>query len=218
VFAYPAQSRVDRVVAKARIYAHARASKRLQQLFAAQVGEIVWKYKLAPETVNLPARGGVDEIQVFEVRLRQSEAEASVLQAIDKAVPFPLALEVTDGAHVRFAASYKRRSEAHPAKWVIEGFFETDPCPLDGPRLPLPVALDLASLYDRIVQRHIPLAARADESLSQHVARYTLLEAKRRDQRQLAKRLAAEKQFNRRVELNAQLRSLASELDALQRA
>ena len=42
----------------------------IRDRFVSQVSEIVWKYKLAPETVNLPAKLSVQEIQVFEVALK----------------------------------------------------------------------------------------------------------------------------------------------------
>ncbi len=65
MFAYPEQAEFNRPVPKTKIYAHARPTKRLKERFVAQVGEILWKYKLAPETVNLPPRKGINEIQIF---------------------------------------------------------------------------------------------------------------------------------------------------------
>ena len=56
MFAYPKQAEVNRVVPKIKIYAHAKPSKRVKELFVSEVGEILWKYKLSPETINLPAR------------------------------------------------------------------------------------------------------------------------------------------------------------------
>lgn len=218
MFAYPTQAEFNRPVPKTKIYAHARPSKRLKELFVAQVGEILWKYKLAPETINLPPRNGITEIQVFELALRTPQLDPAVLQAIDKAIPFPLLFQLTHEGQVRFAASYKRPSEVDAAKWVIEASFQTEPQPLAAERPPLPVALDLAGLYEQIVRRHIPLAPRAGESLGDQVARYNALLAKQRTQRQLETRLAQEKQFNRKVELNAQLRELNAELALLQQS
>ena len=42
----------------------------MKDLFVAQVEQIVWQYKLAPETINLPATPGVPEIQVFGIGSR----------------------------------------------------------------------------------------------------------------------------------------------------
>lgn len=216
MFSYPKQAEFNRPVSKTKIYAHARPSKRVKEFFVAQVGEILWKYKLSPETVNLPPRNGINEIQVFEIALRTPQLDAAVLQAIDKAIPFPLLFQLTYEGQIRFAASYKRPSAADASKWVIEASFQTEPQPLDAERPSLPVALDLAGLYEQIVRHHIPLSPRSGEGIADQVARYNALTAKQRALRQLEARLAQEKQFNRKVELNAQLRELNTELALLQ--
>ena len=216
MFAYPKKAEFNRVVPKTKIYAHAKPSKWIKELFVAQVGEILWKYKLAPETINLPARNGINEIQIFEIAVKTPDLDTTVLEVIDKAIPFPLVFQLTHDGQIRFAASYKRRSEADVSKWVIEATFQTVPQPIDAERPPLPVARDLAGLYERILRRHIPLSPRAGEGIAEHVARYSVLEAKQEARRQLEGRLAQEKQFNRRVELNAQLRVLTAELATLQ--
>lgn len=215
MFAYPKQAEVNRLVPKTKIYAHAKPSKRVKELFVAEVGEILWKYKLSSETTNLPARHGITEIEVFEIALRTPELNEAVMQAIDRAIPFPLLFQFTHDDHMRFAASYKRPSEADSSKWVIEASFQTEPQPLAAERPPLPIALDLAGLYEQIVRRHIPLPPRAGESLADHVARFQAIETKRRERQQLEARLEREKQFNRKVELNAALRSVSHELETL---
>jgi len=219
LFAYPKQAEVDRTVPKAKLYAHGKVPRRVKECFVAQVGEVVWKYKLSPETINLPASEGIMEIQVFELSLRTPELDDAVLLAIDRAIPFPMVFQLAFESQVRYSASYKRPSEVDPAKWVIEGRFETGYTERSSATLEaLPVALDLASLYHQIVRRHVPLPPRPGESIADHVARYQALEARRRQHRQLQARLALEKQFNRKVELNAALRSLTQEVEALEKA
>lgn len=215
MFAYPKQAEFNRVVPKNKIYTHAKVSKRIKELFVSQVDEIVWKYKLSPETINLPARRGINEIQVFEIALKTPELDAGVLQSMDKAIPFPLVFQIVHSKQVRFAASYKRPSEADSAKWVIEASFLTEPVSPSAARSPLPVALDLASLYEQIVRRHIPLQARAGEEIAEQIIRFKTIEAKKLLKSQLENRLAQEKQFNRRVDLNASLRELSKELRVL---
>ena len=216
MFAYPKQAEFNRVVPKNKIYAHAKPSKRVRELFVSEVGEILWKYKLSPETTNLPARHGITEIEVFEIALRTPNLDEAVIQAMDRAIPFPLLFQFTHGDQIWFAASYKRPSESDASKWVIEASFQTEPQPLAGVRPPLPVALDLAGLYEQIVRRHIPLPPREGESLAEHVARLQAFKSKHRERQQLEARLEREKQFNRKVELNAALRGLNSEIQVLQ--
>src|SRR5687768_11389208 len=123
MFIYPKQSEISRVVPKTKIYAHAKVSKRIKELFATQIGQIIWKYKLSPETINLPPRSGIQEVQVFEITLKSGDIDEAVLHAIDRAIPFALVYQIVHDAQTRFAASYKRPSEADSSKWVIGSTF-----------------------------------------------------------------------------------------------
>lgn len=219
MFFYPPQTLFSRVLPKSKIYAHAKPSRAVKELFVSRIGEIVWKHKLSPETLKLPARRSITEIQVFEIALKTEDCEAvllrSILLTIDRAIPFPILFQLTHADRVRFAASYKRPSDADASQWVIEATFFLPWQSATTERPPLPVALDLAALYDQLIRRHIPLASRPGESSRDHVARHLAIEAKQREAQQLESRLTKERQFNRKVELNAQLRGLNAELVSL---
>jgi hypothetical protein len=217
VFVYPLQAAVDRPIAKAKIYAHARPSKRVRELFVAQVADIHWKFKLSPETINLPAQGGIQEIQVIELALRTPELSPAVLECIERAIPFALLLQLRHDDSIRYSASYKRPSESDASKWVIEATFQSDWSQAASVRPPLPVALDLASLYEQIFRRHIPLQPRDGESLSLQIGRFNEIQNAKKLQAQLQAKLSQEVQFNRKVELNARLRELKIQLTELQR-
>jgi hypothetical protein len=79
----------------------------------------------------------------------------------------------------------------------------------------LPVALDLLGLYEQLLRQHFAVSARAGESLRDQLDRLSLLSAKQAAVAKLESRLAQEKQFNRKVEINAQLRTIRTELHAL---
>ena len=178
LFAYPAQATFNRMVPKSKIYEHAKPSRRVRECFVAEVEQIIWKYKLAPETINLPARPGVPEIQIFAIHLRTEELSEAVLRTIDKAIAFPIFFELLNGQRIKSSAAYKRPSEADSAKWVVDGYFETDWMSTEEPRSPLPVALDLAGLYEQMLRRHIPLPTRKGETLKGHVERVNAIRGK----------------------------------------
>lgn len=229
LFDYPARAKVGRVVPKNRIYAAGKPGRRVRDQITRQVEKIVWQYKLAPETINLPNSKAVPEIQVFTVALKSGrltdELPEDILRCIDRAIDFPIIFELTasskDGAtenRIRVAVSYKRPSEAEAGKWVVgDGYFSTDWFPADTPRVPLPVALDLTRLYEQILQILIPVSARDGESLASLVERYRRIIMKQRDCQRLEARLHREKHFSRKVELNRELRELRDDLEALNR-
>lgn len=215
LFSWPSQAAVGRAVAKSKIYAHAKPTAALRALFVEQVESITWAYKLSPETINLPAKPAVPEIEVFEVALKLPDISHSVLRCIDKAMPRPILFNLRFEGHTKPIAAYKRPSDAASDQWVL-GDYHAAPWQKDGEsRLALPMALDLQSLYEQLLRQHLPVPSRAGESLRDQLDRLAALAAKQAAAAKLEARLSAEKQFNRKVEINAQLRTIRTELEAL---
>lgn len=221
LIAYPRQAAFGRVVPKNKIYERSGANTRLKDLFVEQVEQIVWQYKLAPETINLPARPGVPEIQIFSIQLRATELHEDVLRCIDGAVQFPILFELNQGqgeqAKTQVVAAYKRPSEADASRWVLSSYFTSNWIPAATTRTAMPLALDMAHLYAALLQGLLPLPARPQEALPDWIARIEQAARKRREVEKAQARLAREKQFNRKVEINAALRQLKSELEQLSR-
>lgn len=235
LYEWPRAAAFGRVIPKNKIYEHASANTALKDVFVREVDQIVWSHKLAPETVNLAATKQVAEIQVFRITARTATLDRDVLRAIDKAIPFPLIFELVHGNRVKLVAAYKRPSEAASSRWVVGDYFEGDWLPEDASRAPLPVALNLGALYERLLSplvegqtaRLIPGAgdspatpgsATALEepiSLEARIAQAEALKAKTREVDRIKALLAREKQFNKRVAINADLRAAKQELERL---
>mgnify|MGYP000958376512 CR=1 FL=1 len=214
---YPKQAAFGRILPKNKIYEHSGANTRLKDLFVEQVEQIVWQYKLAPETINLPARPEVPELQIFSILLKTSELNLDVLRCIDGAVQFPILFELNFDGRTQVIAAYKRPSESDGSRWVLSDYFATAWLPSGLERAAMPLALDLGGLYEQALHRLIPTPARPQESIADLVARVELVAAKQREVEKAASKLAKEKQFNRKVEINATLRQLKSELEELSR-
>jgi hypothetical protein len=215
LFNFPKPAVFERVLPKSKIYAHSKPTSAVKELFVKQVDKIVWQYKLAPETINLPAKPNVPEIQVFTIALKTPELSEDVLRCIDQAIPLPIFYQLAFANRIKIKAAYKRPSDADAGKWVTESYFETDWLDKDTDRAELPVVLDLAGLYEQLLRPLMPFPPRAGESIKAQVERLGLLRTKQNEYRKLEARLHKEAQFNRKVELNTQLRNLKKQLETL---
>ena len=220
LYAWPKQAAFGRVVPKSKIYEHAAVSAALKERFVQQVEQINWAYKLAPETVNLPATPAVAEIQVFRISLKGASLDHEVLKAIDRAIPFPLIFELVQGGRIKLVAAYKRpaqnpKSAADSSRWVMGSYFETDWQPESSPRQPLPGALNLGALYEKLMYHLSPLIPRPQEPLADLLERGEQVQARQREIDRITSQLKREKQFNRKVELNTTLRRLKTEYTEL---
>jgi Domain of unknown function (DUF4391) len=218
---YPAKAAFGRVLPKSKVFVFGKVTRSLRDRFATEIDKIVWRFKLAPETINLPAGPGVTEIQVFAVDLKPGVKELTedLLYCIDAAIGFPIIFEVTAPGgkddRVKVVAAYKRPSAADSSKWVVGEYFSTEWMQADTKRSPLPVALNLTSLYEQMLRQLTAVAGRPGETLQDLVERHRLMAIKQREVARLEDRLKREKQFNRKVELNAQVRAAKAEVEAL---
>lgn len=215
LYQYPEKAAFGRVVPKIKIYEHSRAGNALRNQFVKQIDKIIWQYKLAPETINIPAKGGILEIQVFRIELKTAELDESVLRSIDKAIPHPVFYELVYDGRIKMTAAYKRPGDASGNKWFAESYFDQPWVAENAKRVELPVALNMGGLYEQMLGACLPLPARKSENLKSHVERLMQIQRKEIEADKLKARLRKERQFNRKVEINAELRALQAQINKL---
>ena len=221
LFAYPKNAAFGRMVSKEAIYRHSTLSGRVTELFVRQLERITSSYKLAPVTINLPATPTLPQIQVFSIQLRQEGCAPEILDAIDGAVQFPLLFELCYQNRVRGAAAWKRLAEppvagAATGKWIISSHFSGPWLAQDAPRTALPHALNLEALYAALLEPLLPLAARPGEALAERIARIETAKKLQLEIERCEKKLHNEKQYNKKITINQELRAVQARLSSLQ--
>lgn len=215
LLAFPDKAAVNRQITKKKLFEWIQANTTIKNLFAAQVERMIWAYKLSPETINLSSKDGIEEIQIFEIFLKGSELDNELLKSIDKAIPSPILFVLYDEQSIQYRAAYKRISDVDSTKWIVGDYFESTWMAKRYIKSDLPQALDLKCLYHSLLQELIPLAKRQDESIEQLLTRYQALNQLERKSEQLQKKLHQEKQFNYKVQINAQLRDVKKQIEQL---
>ncbi|ENQ8616749.1 DUF4391 domain-containing protein [Vibrio fluvialis] len=222
---FPDKAKFGRVVPKNKIYEHSAASVGLKSLFVEQVDQILWAYKLSPNTLNIPHTSEISEIQVFSVKLKGDEVDNSVLKAIDLAIPFPILFEVwgASGEQGHYAACYKRKAENDQSKWVCSHYLRSEifnsgeALTVNSEVLGLPTAIDMEELYQKLLARLLSIPKRPAESIEDVIERLVAIKTLEKQIAQLKKKMHAEKQFNRKVEMNTACRKLREELEQLKK-
>ena len=235
LYDWPKTSVFKRVIPKSKIYKHAEANKALKDFFVSEVEQVVWSHKLAKETINLDATKSVREIQVVQIVLKIDSINTKILQAIDKAIPFPILFELSYEDRKKLVAAYKRPSESDSSRRVISNYFYGEWKPSDTPRIPMPVALNLGALYEQILSLLIfrQTAALVGEitphstlkisdpdgmqavSFEEKTKHAEAVMVQIRKIKRIQAKLKQEKQFNKRVALNGELRAEVQNLEQL---
>jgi len=130
-------------------------------------------------------------------------------------MPRPMLFNLRFECRTQAVAAFKRPSETNASQWVV-GDYHASPWQADSLARPgLPMALDLEGLYEQLIRQHLSVPARQGETLQEQLDRLAELHSKQLDANKLLHRMAKEKQFNRKVMMNAELRNLQQSIDKL---
>jgi hypothetical protein len=215
LYRFPEKAAFGRPLPKTRIYEHAAPGAKVKQAFVRDVEKITWSYKLSPDTINLPAGEGVEEMQIFSVSLRSEVCSHDLLLAMDKAIPSPILFILGWNGKSRYAAAYKRPGGTGKGGPMVSRYFETGWISDEAEKIELPIVLNLGILYQTVLKSIIPLAPRKDEGLEEIVLRAETVRTREREMERLGAVMNRERQFNRRVEMNQTLNGMKREIETL---
>lgn len=213
---FPKTTEFNKRIPKQKFYENLNVTPSLKRLFADQIKLICWRNKLAATTMNVAAGQNVTEIEVLEIRLQKGRLDEAVLQQIDKAIPYHILFLLTYGGNEQAWIGYKEAAGAGKNAFKIGRYYHTDWVPEGSLQFSID-GLDLDAVYAGLVRQIAgdALSSAPGETLRETVARN---EAKRQLEKQIAalqNKTSKEKQLNRQVELNGELKRLRKELDAL---
>ena len=95
LYRWPEAAKFGRRVPKEKFYEQTTVNTAVREKFISDVQRITWAYKLAEATINLPGTTAVPEVQVFTIDSKATDVGEPILNAIDKAIPFPIIFEIT---------------------------------------------------------------------------------------------------------------------------
>lgn len=164
------------------------------------VERITWLYKISPHTADFRHGDEVVEIQIFAVEFKKGVVNKRELVAIQKIIPYPILFIVHGKSYFT----------------VEDELFESDKQFLSSDSLTIEKrSAKLTDLFEDIAAVFIPLQRKHGESIADLVTRYKKLQTLQRDIATLQRKVNTEKQPNKRIELNNELKKLCAEQAAL---
>ncbi len=205
---FPLSTEFNKRIPKQKFYKNLSVSPILKCIFVEQIRVIC-------STMNLAAGETVTEIEVFEVCLSTPQLDEAVLRQIDKEIPYHILFLLEYEGKYQAWTAYKEAAGSGSNAFKIGTYYHTDwmeesalPLKLDG--------LNTDKVYENFVRQIAgETLSGADETLKESVER-----DKRRQELQkqiaiLQVKVRREKQLNKQVQLNAELKRLKKELEEL---
>ena len=205
----PASAAFNRRIPKQKFYEELPLTPALRRVFVGQINAIWWRSKIAPATANLAPGRTVTELEVFELQLAQPSLDEGVLRAIDKRIPYPILYLLTCDGRCQAWIGYQPAGQAG-----AQVYYHTAWQPQEDLMLELR-GLDTDAAYENFVRQIAggALNAPATEPLQQSIARDQRRRALEKQITVLQNKIRREKQLNRQVELNGELKRLRKELE-----
>ncbi|GFR37318.1 hypothetical protein PRECH8_06140 [Insulibacter thermoxylanivorax] len=215
MFQLPSSTLVNRKIPKNKFYEKLQANHHLKELFTEQVDSIIWKHKLSMDTIRLEPKEDIEEIQIFEVHLKVQTYSLELLRSIDKAIPYPILHVLTYDGQAKLAVAYKERNQTDDNRSVVRSYHETDWQPMESIEMNILQGLDLKAVYENIIRQLLPIKVKPEIELTAVLERQAQIDKLTQECERLESKIRAEKQFNKKVELNMELQRKRKELNQL---
>ena len=210
----PKSTEFNRRIPKQKFYENLTVSPALKRIFVEQIRVIWWRNKIAPSTMNLAAGETVTEIEVFEVCLSAPQLDEAVLRQIDKEIPYHILFLLEYEGKYQAWTAYKEAAGSGTNAFKVGTYYHTDwmeeaalPLKLDG--------LNTDKVYENFVRQIAgeALTSGAGETLKESVERDKRRQELQKQIAALQVRVRRERQLNKQVQLNVELKRLKKELE-----
>lgn len=212
----PKTTEFNKRIPKQKFYEHINVTPALRRIFVDQIKVVYWRNKIAPSTLNLEAGNNVTEIEVFEVKLNCIPLDVSVLRQIDKEIPYHIIFLLEYEGKYQAWTAYKEKARSGFNVFKVDTYYHTDWLLEDELVLKLN-GLNMDTIYENYVRQIAGdvLHTGEAESLKESVERNKQIQLLQKQIVTLQKKIRKEKQLNRQIELNAELKCLRKEISEL---
>lgn len=213
----PKSTEFNKRIPKQKFYDNLTVSPTLKRSFVDQIRIIYWANKIAPSTVNLAEGKNVTEIEVFHIRLNQETLDENVLKQIDREIPYHILFVLEYDGKYKAVMGYKEAAGSGKASFKVDRYYQTEWLPENE----LPVHLDglnVDAVYENFVRQiagNTLQAVTPQETLKESVARNDRRDELQKQINKLQAKIRKEKQLNRQMEMNTELKKLRKELEEI---
>ena len=213
----PKTTEFNKRIPKQKFYENMDVSPALKKVFVEQVKIIYWRNKIAASTTNLATGNDVTELEVFEVRLNSPVLDDGLLRQIDREIPYHILFLLEYQRKYQAWIGYKEAAASGNKAFKVNGYYHTEWLTED--ELPLKLeGLSVDAVYENFVRQIAGDKLNSEtsgESLKESVARDEQKQALQKQIDTLKAKIRKEKQLNKQMQMNNELKKLKKKLEDL---
>lgn len=191
----PKSCEVNKFIPKKTFYEKVNISNSIKQDFMDKLEKLYWKYKLSEDTINIRKTEEIEEIEIFELKLKEKCNVKNLIKTITKDISYIILFIINYNDEVQYAI--KVGDDILTTDWNEEKEFEF-------------IGINLKEVYDNIVRKFI------NDDSNKNINDIIEINKQKNELNKkieiLKNKIKHEVQFKKKVELNQELRNLEREL------
>lgn len=195
----PKECIVDKFIPKKIFYEKVSLSSNLKQEFVDKIDKIYWKYKISEDTLNISKTENVEEIEIFELTLKEKVNCQNIIKVITKNIPYIILFEICYKDEVQYAI--KHNDDIYFTNWNEKIDFNFN-------------GIDLNAVYENII-RSVTNISEQSNNIDEELEKDKKLKEVQKEIERLESKMKSEKQFNKKVELNKNILELKKQKEEL---
>lgn len=195
----PKECVVDKFIPKKIFYEKVSLSSNLKQEFVDKVDKIYWKYKISEDTLNISKAKNIEEIEIFELTLKERVNCQNIIKVITRNIPYIILFEICYNDEVQYAI--KHNDDIYFTNWNEKIDFNF-------------YGIDLNIVYENII-RSVTNISKQDNNIDEELEKGKKLKEVQKEIERLETKMKSEKQFNKKVELNKNILELKKQKEEL---
>lgn len=198
MFNLPKECEVNKFIPKKVFYEKVGVSSSIKDDFVNLVDRITWLYKLSPDTIGISKTEKVEEIEIFQIDLKEKKVPTTILKTITKGIPYKILFVLKYDNELCYSVKVE---DFYSSEWNTKLDFDYN-------------AINLEIVFENIVKNIIGENDN-NNSFNDIIETKNVLNDLENKINNLKNKLKKEKQFNKKVELNKKLNELINEMEAL---
>ncbi len=194
----PKQCYVGSFIAKKNFYNKLALSNSMKDEFVNKIERITWLYKLSPDTVGISKTENVEEIEVFQLDLKEKLIPFNIIKVMTKGIPYKILFVIKYNEDYCYAIKLE---EIYTTDWNAEIEIDLN-------------AINLEVLYEKIIKTIIN-EEKNERIFSEIIEQKNRIDYLKKEIEKQRIKVKNEKQFDRKVELNNELNCMLKEMEAL---
>lgn len=198
MFNLPNSCLVNKIIPKKTFYDKINMPLNLKREFIDLIDKIIWMYKIAPETYEIPKTDKIEELQIFEIILKKREKPKKAISLISKLIPYRILFIIKYQNDFCYSIKVQEIYYSDWNEYIDFNFMFSN----------------LELLYEDIVKKII----KENNNTKSFQDIIDLNFRKRELEYQISQtqaKMNSEKQFNRKIEYNRELRKLLKEREKI---